>query len=825
MKAAYLIAAVSQLALAATANAQAVTPEPAPAAPAAQNPVDASQDDTEASGRAASGEVVVTARRREERIQDVPISITAVSGASLVERGVTDIFGLQSQTPSLSVTTNGASRTSVAYAIRGQRTQEAQLLTDQPVGTYYAEVVLPRPYGFGSNFYDIQSVQVLKGVQGTLFGRNMTGGAVLVEPNHPDLGEYHADITGQYGNYDLKDVSGMVNVPVIKDVFAFRVAGKYRDRTGFTRDVSTGRDYDDQHYHAFRVSGELKLGRLRNYTAFDYLKQDEHGTGLKLIGYNLIDPRNGQPTVIAQQVGASPFFPLAAGAPPQDIIGNFNRALALGRYRIDTGRIGTNAALDGSAGIPYNRIKNYGVVNRTTLDAGPVTFKNIFGYRKIDYVNHTDYDGSPNSLIFPVQFSNTENYSEEFQMQGTPFGEAFQLTTGGYFFLEKGTDGAFANTFPQLTSIGYASSIPALAGSFLSQNADAFNQSQIGEGLARSYAFYLAGTYKLTDHFKLSGGVRYNNDLRRATVSPSLPKLVIPGVGTGFCLFNGLGTVPLNNCSFTRTLKNDAVTWDTTLQYQSDSDLNLYISARRGYRSGGFNLRAQSDLAFQPFQPETVQEYEAGIKNSFDIGSGKLSTNLAGFFQNYKNVQRQQNILVGTAIATIVSNIGAQHNYGGEFEANLSFDNGLSFNLFYSYVDIKVVKGDNGTIALNSIPKHQVGGGITYNREIDSVGDLTANVNATYRSDTPLDDFDLDAVQPAYALANARIGISRIAGSNFGVALFANNIFNKYYMQGGLYLASGGPIIGGVTPGAGPGFSASAFGEPRTYGIELSAKF
>ncbi len=825
MRTAYLIAAVSQLALTTTAYAQSAAPEPKAAAAPAQTPDEPSQVDAQTSERATSGDIVVTARRREERIQDVPISITAVSGESLVERGVTDAFGLQSQTPSLSVTANGASRTSLAYAIRGQRTQEAQLLTDQPVGTYFAEVVIPRPYGFGSNFYDIQGVQVLKGVQGTLFGRNMTGGAVLVEPNHPDLGDYHADIAGQYGNYNLKDVTGMVNIPVVKDVFAIRVAGKYRDRTGFTRDVSTGRDYDDQHYYAFRVSGELKLGRIRSYTEFDYLKEDEHGTGLKLIGYNLIDPRNGQPTVIAQQAGASPFFPVAAGAPPQDIIGNFNRALALGRYQIDTGKVGTNLTLDGSAGIPYNRIKNYGVVNRTTLDAGPVTFKNIFGYRKIDYVNHTDYDGSPNSLIFPIQFSNTENYSEEFQMQGTPFGDAFQLTTGGYFFLEKGTDGAFANTFPQLTSIGYASGLPALAGVFLTQNADAFNQSQIGKGLARSYAFYLAGTYKLTDHFKFSGGVRYNNDLRRATVGPSLPNLVIPGVGKGFCLFNGFGFVPLNNCSFTRDLKNEAVTWDATLQYQSDSDLNLYVSARRGYRAGGFNLRAQSDLAFQPFQPETVQEFEAGVKNGFDIGAGKLTTSLAGFYQDYKNVQRQQNILVGTAIATIVSNIGAQHNYGGEFEANLNFYNGLSLNLFYSYVNIKVVKGDNGTIALNSIPKHQAGGGITYNRKLDGIGDLAANINATYRSDTPLDDFDLGAVQPAYALVNARIGVNRIGGSNFGIAVFANNIFNTYYMQGGLYLASGGPIVGGVTPGAGPGFSASAFGEPRMYGLEVSAKF
>ena len=141
----------------------------------------------QATSAAASQDIIVTARRREEALQDVPISITAVSGESLARSGVSDALALQSRVPSLSLTNQGTSRNELGFAIRGQRTQESQLLTDPPVGTYFAEVVQARSVGFAYALYDLQSTQVLMGVQGTLFGRNMTGGAVLIEPNKPTM--------------------------------------------------------------------------------------------------------------------------------------------------------------------------------------------------------------------------------------------------------------------------------------------------------------------------------------------------------------------------------------------------------------------------------------------------------------------------------------------------------------------------------------------------------------------------------------------------------------------------------------------------------------
>ncbi|MCP3733227.1 TonB-dependent receptor [Sphingomonas sp. MG17] len=813
MKSINVLTFVSPVAMLAASTAYAQDAPPAQAA--AETPSEARS----------SEDIVVTARRREENLQDVPISITAVSGETLVERGVRDALDLQSQTPSLSVTGSGASRTALSYAIRGQRTNEAQMLTDPPVGLYFAEVVAPRSYGFGTAFYDLQNVQVLKGVQGTLFGRNMTGGAVLVEPNHPNLKEFQLEGTAQYGNYDLVDLYGMVNLPVVSDTFAIRAAGKFRDRKGYTTEVSTGRRYDDQHYHAFRVSAELHLDRLTSFLVFDYLNQQETGAAIKLTNYTLTDTINGNATVLARQVGAAAFFPAAAGAPMQNAIALLNRAVALGRYQVDYGNFGVGPLYTNDARTPRNNVKNWGITNKTTFDAGDVTFKNIFGYREATLDLVGDYDGSPVALLQPHQTARPRQISEEFQMQGTPFGSALDLTMGAYYFREWGRDGAQATGFPQVSAIGLASATPALAAFFLAQPAQFYEQSTVASAEASSWAVYAAGTMHVSDQFSLSGGIRYNNDYRRATREPFYTNLAIPGTPISApCYWNGVNALSRANCARTSVLKNDAVTWDVTAQWQPSDDLTAYLAARKGYRSGGFSLRATNDVLGVPFQPENVQEYEGGLKNVFRFGGGRLNTSIAVYYQNYTNVQKQNALVVNGQVATIISNTAKQRNYGGEFEASLSLSNGLGANFFYSYAKNEIVSGANGSFPQQGVPEHQVGGGLTYEQDV-GIGRLNANVNATYRSGVQLDEFDVEGFQKGYALVNARIAINDISGSGIGLALWGKNLTDEYYKQGVISLMSNGPILNGVNPGGAPGFSNAVFGEPRTYGVEASFKF
>lgn len=736
-----------------------------------------------------SGEIIVTARRREEALQDVPISISAVSGESLARSGVSDAIGLQSRISSLSLTNQGTSRNELAFTIRGQRTQESQLLTDPPVGTYFAEVVQARSVGFANALYDLQSTQVLKGVQGTLFGRNMTGGAVLIEPNKP-TDRFEAELRGQIGNYDMRDVYGMLNVPVAEGA-ALRFAGKIRKRDGFTTDVLTGRKYDDQDYHTFRVSLKLNpIDNLESNTIVDYIKTDEHGTAL--VGGD-VDP------------AAQAFAGFAAldsfGIPNSNPVPQFAAQRARARYTVASGA-GTGGQYDAYGIQPFEKLKNWGITNRTTLELGAITLKNIFSYRKLDFDQKMDLDGVPSYLIDSFRYRHIKQYSEEFQVQGKAFDSRFDYVLGAYYFLEKGQDGSTSSQFPELAI--------AFSGGPLTTPASVFLNAFAGNGKAETFAVYGAGTFALSDQFKLSGGLRYTTDKRRATVFAHYPNL-------GACLFRlADGTVPatLAACPQSNQKKWDAFTWDVTLQFEPSDDVTTYISTRRGFRSGGFSLRAASAEELEPFNPETVQEYEAGLKTRHQMGGAVLTTGLAVFYQDYKNVQKQQSA-IDTAgnVNTIITNTARQKNFGGEFELGLNAG-ALNINAFYSYVGVNITEGRApGEFELVGAPHHQFGANISYEVPLGDAGDLLLNANFSYRTRQYLDKNDVQSREPGYELINLRAGWENVFGTGFGAAAFVNNLTKSYYRVGviGIYNEAG--------------YISNVYGEPRTYGLELSYKF
>ncbi|WP_347270290.1 TonB-dependent receptor [Rhizorhabdus histidinilytica] len=756
-----------------------------------------------------AGEIVVTARRREESIQDVPISVSALSGDQLRRQGVTDAQSLQYATPSLSVTSSQSQRNTVAFALRGQRTQETQLFTDPPVGTYFAEVVQPRPYGFGKTFFDLQSVQVLKGVQGTLFGRNMTGGAVLVEPAHPELGSFSGEVRGQYGNYDMKDLYGVVNIPV-GDNFAIRVAGKTHKRDGWAREVTTGRDYDNQNFNTFRVSTLWKpIEGLETLTVGDWYKSKEHGTAAFITDLRL-------PSVISNYEGLR-----AAGAITANIPAQYAAARDMfykKHFTLDMGA-GEGGNLD-VFGKPYENIKNWGITNKTTWElSDTITLKNIFGYRRLQRDQVQDYDGIPAFLITPYQFARSRNISEEFQIQGKAFDRKLDYIAGLYYFEEKGKDGSLANTLPELNIAG-ARQNPRTA------SATQFVTANPGVGYSRTAAAFLAGTFHATDQLSLSGGLRYNYDKRKITVSPSQPFRPNPAGGTGVCSFDidaataGTQTVPFDQCSFTNQKSFKEWTYDATIQYEPSANVTAYASFRHGFRAGGFSTRATSYVTLAPFLPEFVDEYEIGLKTNTRIGSsGRLTTSTALFRQDGSDVQKQRATFVNGNVFTIVDNTAKQRNTGGEFEATLSVPN-FSLTGFYSYTKVKILRGGATSaigpeIAQRGTPKNQAGFTATVSPPIsEDIGQLNLIGNFTWRSKNYLDDFEVSALQPAFALVNLRAELNDIGGSRASLAFFVNNATNEVYRQG---------VLGLVAEGL--GFSSSVYGEPRMYGVELGYKF
>ncbi|GLS98646.1 TonB-dependent receptor [Sphingobium jiangsuense] len=759
-------------------------------------------------GAVSATEIIVTARRREESIQDVPISVSAISGEQLQKSGVTDVQGLQYRTPSLSITSAQSQRNTVAFSLRGQRTQETQLFTDPPVGTYFAEVVQPRPYGFGKSFFDLESVQVLKGVQGTLFGRNMTGGAVLVEPAHPRLGEFAGEVRGQYGNYDMYDVYGMVNVP-LGDKIALRFSGKTHERDGWAREVTTGRRYDNQNYDTFRVSALVEpVEGLESLTVFDWYKSSETGTAAFLTSTRF-------PSVLSNYANL-----YLGGLIDGNITAQIAEAQELFRNKRFTFNLGAGEGgnLD-VFGAPYEDIKNWGITNKTTWELSDnLTIKNIFGYRKVRRDMVQDYDGIPLFLITPYQYSRSRNISEEFQIQGKAFDRKLDYILGVYYFEEKGIDGSLANTLPELNIVGAGLNARTTDGAL-------FVTANPGEGYSRTAAAFIAGTLHVTDQLSLSGGLRYNYDKRKITVSPSMPNIVNGDGSVGRCSFDidaataGTQTVPFDQCRFTNQKTFKEWTYDATVQYEPSEQVTAYASYRHGFRAGGFSTRATSYVTLAPFLPEFVDEYEIGLKTNTPLGAGRLTTSTALFRQDGSNVQKQRATFVNGNVFTIVDNTAKQRNTGGEFEATFNTE-GFSLTGFYSYTKVKVLEGGATSaigpeIAQRGVPKHQLGATAVISPPLDpNTGELNFVLNYTWRSANYLDDFEREGRQAPYSLVNLRAELNDIGRSGISVAAFVNNALDETYRIG---------VLGLIAEGL--GFQSSVYGEPRTYGLEVGFRF
>ena len=812
------------------------------------------QNASPAASNVAEGDIIVTARKREERLQDVPISITALSGDALARKQVTDALSLGASVPSLSMTSAGALKSTVAFSIRGQRTQETQILTDPPVGLYFAEVNQPRTLGLAASFYDLQSIQVLKGVQGTLFGRNLTGGAVLIEPAHPS-DKFEASGKAGFGNYNAREFEGMVNV-TLGDIGALRVAGRINRRDGFIIDQSNGRDYMDDHSDALRVSLKLTPAPgFENLTIFDYIKTNEHGAGIvgdyyqntgAVGAYGLINAAyagafGGTPNAPGNTIPNLPsvfgsFAGLAVYRPVTDIGAVIAAQAAIFKssnpYRLVGGGVGLKGPFDlnpvGGGVLPFERVKNYGITNKTTLALGDqLSLKNVFGYRKLKFESLADLDGTAAPLITSLQGKDIEVVSDEFQLAGKAIDGKLDFVIGLYYIQEKGSDTSISMQFPELKI-----AFDPRPAAFSSNN---LVSASLGSGTATSYAAYAGATYALTDQLKLSVGLRYTNDKRtifdRPLAGSGLPSAANPTATNGYlntCTFNttpvaGIPNPPVAaapDCTVSASKSWNALTYDATLAYQPNSNTNIYAAFRKGFRAGAYTLRSYSYQELAPANPETVYEYELGFKSTTNVGVGRLVTSAALFYQNYTNVQRQVPFSgAGGVIGTRILNVAKEHIYGGELEAALEVGQ-IDFGLGYSYVKIDVVQidpsiayqyGDSG------IPHNQFNANLTWHVPITkSLGDLQLGASIAFKSRIHVgsDTFSGPAAdQPAYSLVDLRLQWNDIAGSHFSLGAYAKNVTNKFYR------------IGQIDIVRQTGIGGSIYGTPRTFGMNVGYKF
>lgn len=705
-----------------------------------------------------SDEIIVSARRREESLQDVPVAITAISGNALEQKGVRAVEDLRQVVAGLNIA--GSRRDEPSFYLRGQG--PGVLNPGQrnftSVATYFAEV--PTEVAGAGTFYDLANVQVLKGPQGTLFGRNTTGGAVLFEPARPEF-QFSGYVKATVGNYDNREGEAVLNLPIIDDRLAIRLAGNIARRDGYTQSVRTGQKLDGRHYEAWRVSILARpFDGFENLLILDGREKDQSGT-----------------SSVLRQV--NPALPVGQG---------------LAALLVEQAALGPRKTLTGS--LLFDRGSVFGVTNRTSLELSDnLSFKNIISFRRSRIDRASDYDGTPfntfliQNVIAPRKWAlGLEQFTEEFQIQGKAPSLGLTYIAGLYY--EHATPG-----FPQQLR-------QAVFGNLSIRNFDSVD---------RSTALFVHGELDLTDQLQLSGGFRYTWDRRKASIAVYN--------AAGDCTQRvPAGTGPIT-CPFVANGDYKAPSYDVTLQYKFSNDVLAYAAFRHGYKSGGLNLPSPAEI-YDRFLPEYVNEFEFGLKADWDIGV-PLRTNLAVFHDKYKDIQISRPVVVpGAGIISLVENAASATNKGAEFEATIRPLPGLTLGGFVSYLDAVSDVTVAGTAAVAGRqtafqPKWKYG----FNGQLlipaGGAGELSLSADFSHTSVALTNETNASLITsyPAYGVLNLRAELREIAGTGFDLAVFANNATNKTY------------ILGGFPLGGALGFESALYGEPRMYGLSLKYRF
>ena len=706
-------------------------------------------------------DIVVTARRRAENVQDVPVAVTAFDGASLARKSVVRLEDLTKATPALQVVPSAFSQNTPRFTIRSQSQFEPLLTLDPSVAVYFADVVQSRAHGLNAAMFDLASVQVVKGPQGTLFGRNTTGGAVLLAPNAPSMDGIEGSLTVNAGNYDLFTYEGVINLP-ITDRLAIRFAHQIVRRDGYSLNRATGERKDDQHNESWRLSVlyDSQSG-FRNTLFLNGFSAKENGTAFKL-------------------TGATPAGLFATAYPTVPALLAAEKAAPF--HSFVSAQTGTGAV-----------VSTFGIENTTEVELGAVTLKNIFGYREVDSVSRFDFDGTTFQMFDSRESLDSNQFSNELQLLGKALDDRLDWIVGGYYFREKGVN-----------SQGGILSFP---GFFEQRTLD------VGHVKNSSVSAFAQANYKLPflEGLSVTAGGRLTRDKRELTGS---------GTNFGICNRTDLSGVPLSPCERHVEKSFKEPTYTFGLDYQISPHHLVYIAHRRGYRSGGFNLRARTPQEFTPFSPEIVKDVELGLKADWRIGGTSLRTNFALYRQKYDDIQRVQAVVINGVLVTTIVNAAKATVKGFEADATWLLGDNVEVRGFYSYSDPVydnwVARGvDLSNNKFSYAPKHSAGGSLRITQPLPGDnGSISVMGDVYYQSRIQLQDVNVvpDGVEGGYATANARLEWNNVLGTKTSAALWVRNLTDTKYFTSGVPIAAFGSTV-------------KTIGAPRTWGVELKYNF
>jgi iron complex outermembrane receptor protein len=721
----------------------------------AAGPAVAQTDDT------ALEEIVVTAQRREQNLQDVPIAISAMTGQMLEDAGVRDPRDLQAYVPSLQFQSGTAATTSIIF-LRGVGIGDFNANTTGAVGVYVDDVFLGANSGKLFNIFDGDGVEVLRGPQGTLYGRNTTGGAIKFASKKP-TDELSANLSLLYGRYNEVRVEGGIGGPIVEDKLKFRVSGLYDQRDGWLHNRVTGHELNDVDLWAARA--------ILDFTPTDSLllrltvhggensggaRQFQHrGQGIDFLGNPAFD-ENGVPL---------------DGAGYADTDHNVNA----GDYDIE--------------GKEKVKVSGGSLLGELTLDG--VTLTSITAYEKVDRNTLEDTDASPNDVLTAVYIDKPEQWSEELRIRSNGDGNLSWIAGAFYFDDKLETDSSydllrvlrpFFVTDENPTGFAPESSVGLLRYPYTQDT--------------RSTALFGQVDYRFLDALTLTAGLRYTEDRIDLKYSSYFDETIF--------------TVPLIDVHESKTFSN--LSGRLALSWAMNDDTLLYGSISSGYNSGGFAGFAATDpIQLRPFDEENLYAYEVGVKS--EMLDRRVRLNAAAFYYDYRDLQVFIYDTSGDVPVQIKLNAGSARIYG--LEAELTVKPTAQFEVFLSassldseYQDFADGLGNDfsGNTLINA-PEFSMSAGLSWTQPIGDAGSLQAAASGSYQSKiyfTPANDNAYS--QSSVTMLNARLAWTPPSGT-WELALWGKNLTDERWVN---FMA---PVIT---------MDQLNYNDPATYGVEFS---
>lgn len=764
-----------------------------PANPAAQ------RGETSTSG----DDIIVTARRRNERLQEVPVSVDAVTPALLEQNNITGVNQLSRVAPSLTIAPGQSSGRAVPHvAIRGLSQQEATIFADPSVPFYIGDIVAARAQGVNGALFDIASVEVLRGPQGTLFGRNSTGGAVVIRPQRPKDG-FGGRASVAYSTWDTIQTEGVLNIPVT-ETLKLRLAAATHDSDGFFKDVLLGENIDEIKRRAFRGSVLFDSGGFENYFVYDFFHENDGGTPTFIAdATSPTTPPPGTPT------NQAPAF-LAAR--------NWTATTSLLAQQQPRGIYSSAVGLE-----PVTKVTTHTVANTASLQlTDQITLKNIVGFRRIKDTLLNDTDGTEEPLSAILRLDQAKQWTEEFQILGDM--GRLNWIAGAYYFRETGRNqGISVNNGvdpgpidPQFFRFEDLAELygPTTLASKTNTDVAARN---------KSYAVFAQADLEVLDGLTATAGARINTDERSVEVRSRTLTACRFTLDTDADPTTPEVRPSLADCVFRGRAKFTKPTYNVGLRYQIDDDRMIYVAHRHGYRTGGFGSRAATEQGLRKtFKPEIVDDVEIGAKADWRPGGTFLRTNVAAYYAWYKDAQKLITDPTTTPSTTTAQNAASARVYGLEVEALFRPIPEIELTANYAYTNaayrtfiIPVPLRDASDDPFARAPKNVYTLGARYTRDLAAGG--TVSLGASY--------FHTDGYSgnesfipggytlvDGYNLLNLDARWDNVLGAPFDLSVWANNVTKERYT----YLFSASPTSGYVT---------HTPGEPRSFGLRATVHF